>query len=73
MNEIRNIERKLDDLMNRRKQNNIKTCYSNLDSLSHIMQELNNNLNWLIYNHKTKLIEVCEEEKKANIQYIINL
>ena len=73
MNEIRNIERKLDDLMNRRKQNNIKTCYSNLDSLSHIMQELNNNLNWLIYNHKTKLIEVCEEEKKANIQYIIYL
>ena len=73
MYKIRNIEKKLDDLKNKRQQNGIKTCYSNLDSLSDIMQELNNNMNWLVYNHNTKLIEICEKEKNANIQYIINL
>jgi hypothetical protein len=73
MDEIRNIERRLDDSILRRKQNDIKTCFNNLDSIFHIIDELNNNNNDLFNQHKEKLKVVCEEEKKANIEYIINL
>jgi hypothetical protein len=73
MDEIRNIERRLDDSILRRKQNDIKICFNNLDSIFHIIDELNNNNNDLFNQHKEKLKVVCEEEKKANIEYIINL
>ena len=73
MDEIRNIERRLDDSILRRKQNDIKTCFNNLDSIFHIIDELNNKYNDLFNQHKEKLKVVCEEEKKANLEYIINL
>jgi hypothetical protein len=55
MDEIRNIERRLDDLILRRKQNDIKTCFNNLDSISDIIDELNNNNNDFFNQHKEKL------------------
>ena len=55
MDEIRNIERRLDDSILRRKQNDIKICFNNLDSISHIIDELNNNTNDLFIQHKEKL------------------
>ena len=54
MDEIRNIERRLDDSILRRKQNDIKICFNNLDSIFHIIAELNNNNNDLFNQHKEK-------------------
>ena len=74
MNEIKSIERQLDNIKNKRKQNNIKTCYSNLVTLSNIMNDLNKYIfNDPLKEHKDRLKKICETERKTNIELIIHL
>jgi len=68
MQELKNIEIKINEIKDRRKQADIKTCYSNLESLSNIANDLNKLKDLL-----TKMIENYQKEKKLNIEYIIDL
>jgi hypothetical protein len=73
MNKLENAEKRINQIKEKRKQLDIKTCYTNLESLSNIINDLNM-LNDPIYKKiKEKLIENCNKEKKLNIEYIINL
>ncbi len=65
MNEIKSIERQLDNIKNKRKQNNIKTCYSNLVTLSNIMNDLNKyTYNDLLKDHKDRLKKNVKTKEK---------
>ena len=73
MEELKKAEKAINEIKDKRKKEDIKTCYSNLDSLSNIIQELEKLKDPPIQEYKNKLIKNCEEEKKLNIEYIINL
>jgi len=73
MQDIENIEKRICEIEEKRKQEDIKTCYSNLESLSNIINDLNKLSNSILKEIKEKLIERCNEEKKSNIKSIILL
>ena len=73
MQKLKDAEVKINDIKAKRKLEDIKTCYSNLQSLSDIANDLNKVCNSIMNNYKNKLLECCEKEKKMNIEYIINL
>lgn len=70
---IQSIQREFDQLKYKKKQNNIKICYSNLVELDNIKNKLQQNYDYNLQEHKSKLIDMCEKEKKTNIEYIIIL
>ena len=73
MEEIKSLERRLDDIKLKRKINNIKLCYSNLKDINDIMNSLKEKGNDLLKDHKQKLRKICEIERNTNIEYIIHL
>lgn len=70
---IQSIQREFDQLIYKRKQKNIKICYSNLVELDNIKNKLQQNYDYNLQEHKSKLIDMCEKEKEMNIKYIIIL
>ena len=73
MQELKIIEIRINEIKVRRKQADIKTFYSNLESYSNIVNDLNRLNDPLIKKYKDNLIENCQKEKKLNIEYIIDL
>ena len=67
MQKLKDAEVKINDIKAKRKLEDIKTCYSNLQSLSDIANDLNKVCNSIMNNYKNKLLECCEKEKKMNI------
>ena len=63
MQDIENIEKRICEIEEKRKQEDIKTCYSNLESLSNIINDLNKLSEPILKKIKKKLIEKCSEEK----------
>ena len=73
MQKLEIAEKTISEIKDKRKLENIKTCYSNLESLSKIINDLKKLNDPDIKEYKKKLIDNCEKEKKLNIEYIINL
>ena len=73
MQKLEKAEKAINEIKDKRKQEDIKTCYANLESLSHIEDYLNKLNNRHIKGYRDKLIDNCKKEKELNIEYIINL
>jgi tRNA A37 threonylcarbamoyladenosine synthetase subunit TsaC/SUA5/YrdC len=65
MQDLENAEKRICEIKEKRKQEDIKTCYSNLESLSNIINDLNKLSDPILKKNKEKLIEKCNEEKKT--------
>ena len=73
MEELRNIDEKYIELVEKRKEKNIKTCYLNIEEFYKLIEKLNQLDNPIINLKKNDLIEIYKKEIKMNINYIINL
>ena len=73
MEELKSIYEKYNELVEKRKEKNIKTCYLNIEEFYKLIEKLNQLDNPIINLKKNDLIEIYKKEIKMNINYIINL
>ena len=73
MEELVNIDKKYKEIVERRKQKDIKICYINIEDINDLINQLNQLNDPIIESKKNDIIEIYKKEKKMNINYIINL
>ena len=73
MEELKSIYEKYNELVEKRKEKNIKTCFSNIEEFYKLIEKLNQIDEPIINLKKNDLIEIYKKEIKMNINYIINL
>ena len=71
MEELKSIANQFEDLKEKRKLKDIKTCYSNITSINNLINRLNNISEEIIRNEKAQLIKIYQEEITKNIEVII--
>jgi hypothetical protein len=73
MEELKRIDEEFNELIQKRKQNDINICYINIENINNLINRINQLDNPIINNRKNELIEIYKKEIKMNIYYIINL
>ena len=73
MEKLKKAEEIILQIKEKRKQEDIKTCFSNLKSLSDVLNDLNKIHDSIFTKIKEKLIEECNKEKEYYIEKIIFL
>ena len=73
MEELKTIEEQFQDLIQKRNQKDIKTCYTNIEDISNLINKLNQLNDTIIISKKDDLIDIYNQEIRMNINYIINL
>ena len=69
MEELKRIGEEFNELIQKRKQNDINICYINIENINNLINRINQLDNTIINNRKNELIEIYKKEIKMNIYY----